>query len=553
MNQVGLPKRHEGHDKTNLHNSHYANLQYGNKVFYAMLVYLVVVLLVKKIYYYNVINKFLKKHYKLKKFVVEFVQLNPLLHIVIIGAIALLEGFFDFKITKMSVYFKKMARLSYVLTITNLFLVIPRSNFFIFMSYLDSIKLHVWLSTLILILAIVHSILFIVKWTIQGVLFSKIFKLQNFIGLTIFVKIVVLLVLSLTSYRRKNYQNFYAIHQIAMFSFVVMTILHSDPQVITPFGFINITFLLIMIVNKIINNVSRNDDSFTIDEVKEYGVLKTVNFKNTKVNSMIDYFLSDDVFAAKMIPGSHIRLHESSIISLDFWLKPSHPFTLVNNKQLIIKNNEFSRFTSYSMKKLRDLSLVGIYHPNQEIYNLIDSLNSSGKKNVVTLVAGGSGISFVLSILTYIMKLNLNDKVFVYWSIKNIYDALIITDFLNDYELNNINFELALRINVSQFVDSPEMLERKSETETVISKLQAKDNIDISIDYNNRLEMVSIVDNHKQSADIQNGETLAHWNVCCGPSLMIDGCRQAVEAYNESISSSSPGSIVEFISEEYQF
>lgn len=165
-----------------------------------------------------------------------------------------------------------------------------------------------------------------------------------------------------------------------MLSFVVLTIIHSDPQIITPFGFINITFLLIMLVNKIINNISKAEDPLTIQEVKQYGKLKMITFKNTKVNSMIDYFLSDDVFATKIIPGSHIRLHESSIYSWEFWLKPSHPFTLVNNKQLIIKDNEFSRFTSFSMSKQKELSLVGVHHPSQEVHNLINSLSSSGKK-----------------------------------------------------------------------------------------------------------------------------------------------------------------------------
>lgn len=553
MNQNVLTKRHDGHEHTNAHNSHYANLPYGNRVFYAMAVYIVIVLTIKKAYYFSSVKQRLNQHYKLRKFVFEFGQLNPFLHTVIIGAIAVLCGFFDFKITKMSVYFKKMARLSYVLTITNLFMVIPRSNFFIFMSYLDSIKLHVWLSTLILVLAIVHSILFMVKWTIQGVLFEKIFKLQNFIGLTIFIKILVLLVLSLTSYRRRNYENFYVIHQIAMFSFVVMTIIHSDPQVITPFGFINITFLLMMIVNKIINNISRTDDPFIISEVKEYGSLKVITFKNTKINDTNDYHLADDIFSPKIIPGSHIRLHESSILSWEFWLKPSHPFTVVSNKQLIIRENEFSRFTSYKMTKLKELSLVGIYRPNESICNLVDSLKSSEKKSIVSLVAGGSGISFILPILSYILKLDLNDKVFVYWSIRDINEAFILLPFLKKLQLHKVNTKLKVKINISQFEESPELLSTKLELENTIADAAVKHNIHADIEYNQRLEMVSVVDSHKQLTECENGGSLAHWAVCCGPSLMIDECRQSFEAYNESISVSSSDSLVEFISEEYQF
>lgn len=546
-------KRHEGHEQTNTHNSHYANLPYGNRVFYSMLVYLLCVLAINKAYFNSSFSNRLNRYYKFKKIVREIAKFNPFVHIVIIGMIALIQGFFDFEITKMSVYFKKMARLSYVLTITNLFLVIPRSNFFIFMSYLDSMKLHVWLSTAILILAVAHSVLFIAKWTVKGVLLSKIFKFQNFIGLVIFVEILVLLILSLTSYRRRNYQNFFAIHQIAMLSFVVLTIIHSDPQIITPFGFINITFLLIMLVNKIINNISKAEDPLTIQEVKQYGKLKMITFKNTKVNSMIDYFLSDDVFATKIIPGSHIRLHESSIYSWEFWLTPSHPFTLVNNKQLIIKDNEFSRFTSFSMSKQKELSLVGVHYPSQEVHNLINSLSSSGKKNVVTLVAGGSGISFVLSILTYILKLNTDDKIYVYWSVKDVKEVMLFSDFLNDFDLENIHLDLTVRINVSQFEETPENEQAKMESESALLNISSKCNIDIGAEYQKRLQMISVVENYKTPSTTQYNGDISCWNVCCGPKTMIDECRESIYAYNESISLDSAVTLVEFISEEYMF
>lgn len=546
-------KRHEGHEQTNTHNSHYANLPYGNRVFYSMIVYLLCVFVINKAYFNSSLSNRLNRYYKLKKIVREFAKLNPVMHIFIIGMIALFQGFFDLKITKMSVYFKKMARLSYVLTITNLFLVIPRSNFFILMSYLDSMRLHVWLSTLILILAVAHSVLFIAKWTVKGVLLSKIFKFQNFIGLIIFVKILVLLILSLTSYRRRHYQNFFAIHQIAMLSFVVLTIIHSDPQIITPFGIINITFLLIMLVNKIVNNISKVEDPFTIQEVKQYGKLKMVTFKNIKINSMIDYFLSEDVFAKKIIPGSHIRLHEGSIYSWMFWLKPSHPFTLVNNRQLIIKDNEFSRFTSYSMSKQKELSLVGVHHPSQEVHNLVNSLNSSGKRNIITLVAGGSGISFVLSILTYILKLNTDDNVYVYWSVKDVNEVMLFNDFINDFDLENIHLGLTVRINVSQHEETPENQEAKLNLESAFSKISSKSKIVINVEYQKRLQMISVVDNYKMSSNTIGSADMSWWSVCCGPKTMIDECRESIHAFNESISSVSANTLVEFISEEYIF
>ncbi|KAL6932823.1 hypothetical protein ACO0R3_001910 [Hanseniaspora guilliermondii] len=338
-----------------------------------------------------------------------------------------------------------------------------------------------------------------------------------------------------------------------MLSFIVLTIIHSDPQVITPFGFVNITFLLIMLVNKIINNITKSEGPFIIQEVKQYGSLKMITFKNIKVNSMIDYLLSDDVFATKIIPGSHIRLHESSIYSWEFWLKPSHPFTLVNNKQLIIKDNEFSRFTSFCMSKMKELSLVGIHYPNQEVHNLIKSLSSSGKKNIITLVAGGSGISFILSILTFILKLNLNDKVYVYWSVKDVNEAMLLNDYLNEFDLENTQLDLMVRINVSQFEETPENEHTRIDLEAAISKIRSKSKTDIRVEYQKRLQMISVVDNYKNLPTTQDDTDISCWNVCCGPKTMIAECRESIHAHNESISMVSPDTLVEFISEEYMF
>ncbi|KAL6928051.1 hypothetical protein ACO0SA_002780 [Hanseniaspora valbyensis] len=552
-------KRHDadGGNQTNTHNSHYANLSYGTLIFEIMGAYLIVLFIFRKIYYYfnmfrSSTEKNSKLNLKLKKLIDNFINLNPYLHIPLILIISFAAKFFDFEITKMSVYYKKIARLSYVLTFTNLFLVIPRSNYFIFMTYLDSIRLHVWLSVFILLLSTLHSFCFIIKWLISGILIKKLFKPQNFIGLIIFVITFILLAISLTDYRRRHYENFYLIHQLGMLSFIILTILHADPHVFTPFGILNTGFLLVMVINKIINNSAADgDDPFVVKEVKDYGSLKIIKFTNNKINNLNNDYMNEDPLPLKFVPGSHLRLHESNILNWKYWLKPSHPYTLVSNNELILKKNEFSNFNNV-FKPNTPLNLVGLFNPNESI----ECMLKETKRKRVSIVTGGSGISFALPILRTLLIINQKkdkdaDLVSLYWSIRKFEDAFIVVDFLEnliDSEAIGVP-QFFLKINVTGNDDQIKE-EQKELLKTQLN--QYKGSLEFDIEYNNRFVVSSIAPEEEfvsYSADFKE------WVICCGPSVMISDCKQFVNATNYKIDTDSVNSrnYIEFISEIYEF
>ncbi|XBW37888.1 hypothetical protein QEN19_003464 [Hanseniaspora menglaensis] len=553
-----LFERHDGENhSSDSYNSHYANIDYGSLVFKAMLVYIVVFLALKRLYHYRNYNgDALERQWrfgvKTKKIIDAFINLNPLLHLILVISISLVFHFIDLHITKMTVYFKRVARLSYVLTFTNLFLVIPRSNYFIFMSYLDSIRFHVWLSIFILFLSTLHSVLFMIKWLLDGVFLTKIFKPQNFIGLIIFSITLALLIVGLTDYRRKNYTNFFLIHQLGMFCFVVLTIIHANPQILTPFGIFNTGFLIVMIVNKYINNLNFDgEDPFIVTDIKKFGDLKVVKFSNKKLNSLNTEYSSEDNMHVNLVPGSHIRVHDSGFFDWKYWFKPSHPYTLVSNNELIIKEYEFSNFNS-SLVVDKSLSLVGLYEPNESIKCM---LNTSQRKRV-SLVVGGSGISFALPILKRLLLLNEKksankDLISFYWSIKRFQDAHVIVAFLKSlikYETLGTP-QFFLKLNVTRNGDEIQ----EEQKDALISALnEYKGSLEFDIEYDLRFHVSSL---SAEGDFVSTSTDFKEWIVCCGPSDLIENCKQFVDASNFKIAESfnSNSSCVEFINELYEF
>lgn len=550
-------KRHgDENSHADPHNSHYANLSYGSLIFEVMAAYIVAVIILKKLYYHfkmfrSSLEEESRYNLKVKKLIDNFVNLNPYLHLPVIIALSFGCKFFDLNITKMSVYFKKIARLSYVLTFTNLFLVIPRSGYFFFMSYLDSIRLHVWLSCFILVMSTVHSLFFMFKWLVNGNLIKKLFKFQNFVGLLIFIITLILLVISLTNYRRKHYENFYLLHQLGMFSFVILTIVHADPQIFTPFGILNLGFLVVMIVNRFINTSQADgEDPFIVTEVKKYGTLKTVYFSNDKIGHLDTDYLNEDSTNLKFIPGSHIRLHESGFFNWKYWLKPSHPFTLVANNQLIIKQNEFSKFNNIFQAN-EALNLVGLYNPNESV----ECMLQEKERKKINIVAGGSGISFALPILKTLLTIDKNKElernlISLHWSVRKIEDAFIIPDFLKSLKNNEV-------VGISQFslklhITGTENFGDEEQKENLTAQLiQYKELFDFDILHNIRFAVATLAP-EEESLYLT---TFKQWIVCCGPSAMIDECKHYIDAANFKIAdvSANNRNYIDFISEVYEF
>ena len=187
----------------------------------------------------------------------------------------------------------------------------------------------------------------------------------NILGIISFVFLSVLLLTSLRPVRRKLYAFFYLVHWPLALSFFIMMIWHSRPSsyilTLCGIGFMVYNFLFRVAFNKPI----------TVTKVQSFGPsLKLVTFSPPiNVNSM-----------AKNLPGRHVRISTPLLNPLT-WFKPSHPYTLVGDSQLV------TRQTRFVMKSGSPYSLLGpfkssyVHDPNKQML----------------IIAGGAGISMLPS------------------------------------------------------------------------------------------------------------------------------------------------------------
>ncbi|KAL6938061.1 hypothetical protein ACO0RG_004593 [Hanseniaspora osmophila] len=418
-----LEKRHGG--------THHANDHYGTFLLYFQIAYIAVVLvLVKKFASLKKISGFgnsRSSNSKVQNLLNRLYSLDPLVHMLMILVIIFIpfptSKFGEYIKSHYTVYFKKFGKISYCMLLLNLYLVLPRSNTFMIMSYLDSIRFHIWLSRFLLLCAILHSVMFLIRWALQGVLIQKLCKTKYFIGLIIFVWTCVLFGITsiFPGFRRKNYRLFYLIHQITMFLYVVLTIFHADPQVLVPFGILNCVSLLIFVTNRFIN----------------YEIVKIVE-KSTVNGSQLGYYeiasatQNDQQVLGKqyILPGSHLRLHSYSPYHWKHWFYPSHPFTIVghstSNRAKHANSQSVSLVVKQSSANLQNMLhqnktfyTCGVYPPSKDVQELVNSfepstsneneINRPISRKKLVFVVGGSGFSFAFALYLHVLKATISN------------------------------------------------------------------------------------------------------------------------------------------------
>lgn len=382
--------------------SHYANIPSG---YYAFLICFVFVILV------FLVRKYLPNR-STQRFVKIFYELNPIFlicYFAITISLILFSTFFTQQERVVNVFTKRLGRISYVFT--NFLIMVmfqePLSLFKGLASYLEFINLHKWLSRTVFGLSILHGFMFIGKWASDptvSVWDKLIMKKANFIGFIIYIEICFMSVVSLKPMRQKSYKLFYFSHQLINLSFIILTPFHARPRVTFPFFVINLALLTIYCVNKAI----KSHQIMILDkkEVPE-SRLYTVTIP---ANSLGD---SPIVF-----PGSHIRISPYPIWSWKYWLLPSHPYTVVScmndEIKLIIKKTKF---------ELNEDETYRINGPFENI-SISNFIKWQEDLNNIILVAGGSGISFILPIYHYLQNNRYSTISYIslkmIWLVKNV-------------------------------------------------------------------------------------------------------------------------------------
>lgn len=237
------------------------------------------------------------------------------------------------------------------------------------------VSIHKWIGRTSIFAAFVHGVVYIafyIKATRESKHHEKrhaghkhkLFGTFNVFGMVSFAAFAVLLISSLGPFRTKAYYIFFALHRPLVIMIYILMIWHARPSSVTLIGIA----LFLMTVQVLIRLFSFR--KIRIRKVETFGsALKLVLFEPAV--SVSSYSRC----------ASHIRLAPLLTRPSTFF-RPSHPYTLIGQSQLIIRESRFKVFEG------QELNIYGPFS---------SSFNPEGYTHLLVF-AGGSGISLLPSL-----------------------------------------------------------------------------------------------------------------------------------------------------------
>lgn len=359
---------------------------------------------------------------------------SPLIYLVVLY-VALLTPFIHHYslVGHVSVYLKRLGRLSYVLAALNLFITLRPNPILRGYAYVDLIPLHKWLSRSIFVLSSIHGIGFLIKWGLDpqvSIVAKAVRKPYNFVGVIISTLLAFLIVLSLKPMRRFSYRTFYLMHTIASWAFIFLTAVHARPGVFVPYTLINLGLVTLHLITRTafarqveLLPKSSGDTGLGLSKIK------------LPRSAMPDTFY----------PGCHLRISLYRRINPLYYLLPSHPYTVASlsedkNVELIVREHA----TGFRL-------LTGLQYT---ILNHYDSFPRSALQDAtrVALVCGGSGISYALPIFRYFASNAITGQIKylkLIWLVRDSSDLSVLQD-MSTLAFKTAQFEVFVTRSVPQ-------------------------------------------------------------------------------------------------------
>lgn len=495
--------------------THFANLPYGYYVLGVILFYSFFLIFMRRV----IISRYTKVSPWKNRILQSIRTASPCFHLPLLSVFLFVPFVHHYSfIAHISVYIKRLGRLSYVLLLLNVVLTLRPFTPLIGYNYLDLIPLHKWLSRYISVLGIIHGIGFIIKWSLDKSvsLWGKVTQFYNFVGVLIFMLLVVLLITSVRPWRRYSYKSFYVIHQISQWAMTFLTPIHARPRVTIPY----FAMLLFLCIWRGVSYCYHSRYVTVVQRIKEEDSLTYVKLNR---DSLQDW-----------APGSHLRVSKYRKINPLYWLMPTHPFTIASLSDdqqidLVIRENGSPYI------EVGEYTIVDAYStvPSSLLYD----------SQRVAIVIGGSGISFGLGVFKHLQTRNL-EYLKCIWLVRNKSDLQVLNHLnvdLNDLEIfvtrslpQDDNQVQKNQVNGnSEFDDIDFELENMDESGALLtndSKLPSLIHLGKKLDW--QVDLAQFI----ESNTLQNT-----WLVCCGPeSLLKDGeqyaqlncCNFVKEFYN---------------------
>jgi hypothetical protein len=372
--------------------------------------------------------------------------------------------------------------------------------------YLSLLPIHKWLSRIVIIQSLLHTICYIYLYTKNNTLY----KLQRFDNLNGFISMFAFIIIILTSLpyiRRKYYNLFFINHYVCTWIVAITLYLHVRPGI--PYlTLLNVSILLFQVYYKI-----------KISRISSISVFKISN------NMLVANLPNNAIANLYNLPGCHIRLIDYNDNRSKIWnylrlflIPVQHPYTLASLpadkiQKLII------RVGNYKLKDNQKYFITGSYLPhlpfikslktinylNHEITNNnLNSLLVNTKVKKCLIVVGGSAISFALPILRV---LNYNGSmVKIIWIIRD-HEDLKVLDYFKNYLINDDcidifitgNYTISEKINFKDALTDLHKrkmeLELQQETEILSGGYSYYNNLN----NNNEVENENINFNHDTS------------------------------------------------------
>ena len=356
MNELeSISPRHEGHHHT-------ANIKYGYIVFGISIVHIIGILICKRVF---------KLRWTTSTKSIDLVKSPLFITIVAWSLIMIGLGVFHIQLPEnYATSIKRFGRMSYALLPFDIFLVLRPNK--LGLRYLELIDLHKWMSRVIISGAIIHGMGYLIKWTLEGALFTKMFKLWNFLGIVVFMLNLILIIISLRYFRRKVYQYFYVVHNVTVWLFVGLICLHARPGV-GKYAIVCAGLLGLQIFERVAKSHSISN-------------LKVIPYEGS---NLVVVRIQRDLNIPDWPSGSHIRL-TYSLTDYRSWIFPTHPYTIASLESDETLDLIISKSNRFILQPQMSYSWTGPFASiSKELLQSIDNVN---------IICGGSGISFALPI-----------------------------------------------------------------------------------------------------------------------------------------------------------
>lgn len=300
--------------------------------------------------------------------------------------------------------------------------------------YLGLLPIHKWLSRVVVLLAVIHTIIYLGYFHRNGT-WAKALKRDNLYGWAALMGFMMIIITSVLKVRDYSYKTFFLNHYVWSWVIVLTIPYHVRPVRSTYANTLNILILLYQVYNRLASTVTASSaQDFSITDVSSnFALIKFPNYliKNRANN-----------------PGAHVRLtnyHPNFIVRFFKSLIPNyHPYTLASlpgdrYQTLIVRKSSFEWVNNkrYIMFGSFDPNLLLVKSRNtaKERFS-ISKLSINAKK--ILIVVGGSAISFAIPILRVAAYHGVPAKIL--WVIRDFRDIAILKYF--DGYINGDDFEI---------------------------------------------------------------------------------------------------------------